>query len=125
MAPAAPLFGVSIDAGYQSQYFLLGINQVHNSGAFDSNGKPIPYEDDSDVFYGGISAHWNGLGAGVKYIRGTTSYLTRFSDDDNGFTPNRVSATYEEIVATVHYTLAVLPDGMLNVTGAAGREAPG
>lgn len=105
MAPAAPAIEISVDAGYQSRYYFLGFNEVLNAG---NAGR-----QDTDVYYGGISGHWNGLGAGVKYIRGTSSFLTRFSAG----TPNQVVAKYEEIVANVHYTLAVLPDGMLNVTG--------
>ena len=111
-----PLFELSVDGGYQSRYYHLGINRVLNGGfiapGIDGLEGRTTQPEDTDVFYSGISAHWNGFGLGVKYVRGTTDVETRFSQFDRP-----VTTEYEELVADISYTLAVLPDGWMNVTG--------
>jgi hypothetical protein len=106
--PAPALFEISVDAGYQSRYYYLGANQILNAN--DSATGNLAQPEDTDVYYTGVSAHWNGFGGSVKYVRGTNEIETRFSK-------NPVNTTYEEIVTNLNYTLAVLPDGWMNVTG--------
>ncbi len=114
--PPPALFEVSIDGGYQSRYYHLGINRVLNGGflaqGVDGFEDRATQPEDTDVFYSGVAAHWNGFGLGVKYVRGTTDVETRFSRLN---TPVRTE--YEELVANISYTLALLPDGWMNVTG--------
>jgi len=114
--PPPALFEVSIDGGYQSRYYHLGLNRVLNGGflaqGIDGLEGRTTQPEDTDVFYSGIAAHWNGLGLGLKYVRGTTDVETRFSQF---FSPVRTE--YEELVANISYTLAVLPGGWMNVTG--------
>jgi hypothetical protein len=118
IAAPAPLFELSLDGGYQSRYYHLGTNRVLSGGFVVSPEFASLFEgrltkpEDTAVYYGGVSANWNGLGAGVKYVRGVTDIETRFSRGDN-----IVRTEYEELVANISYSLAVLPDGWLNVTG--------
>jgi len=116
--PPPPLFEVSIDGGYQSRYYHLGSNRVLAGGfvvdpLFASlfEGR-LTKPEDTSVYYGGVSAHWNGFGLGVKYVRGVDAVETRFSTGDN-----LVRTEYEELVADLNYTFAVLPGGWLTVTG--------
>jgi hypothetical protein len=107
------LFELSVDAGYQSRYYHLGLNRVLNAAFVDpSQPDRTSGPEDTDVFYGGVSGNWNGFGGGVKYVRGTTDIETRTSELDQ-----LVRTVYEEIVANIHYSFAVLPDGWLNATG--------
>ena len=85
IAAPAPLFEMSADAGYQSRYYYLGINRVLAAGfilppelAPLAEGRTTDPED-TGVAYAGVSANWNGLGFGVKYVRGVTDIESQFS----------------------------------------------
>ncbi len=126
--PQPALFELSIDGGYQSRYYHLGSNRILDGGFVvdqrvislledlldiplgDLLADRLTRPEDTAVYYSGVSANWNGFGLGLKYVRGVDAVETRFS-----LSPVRTE--YEELVANISYTLAVLPDGWMNVTG--------
>ncbi len=103
----APGLSLSLDGGYQSRYYFLGLNQIENAvGSFDS--------DKTQMWYSGVTAAFRGLGAGVRYIRGPEKFqpISAFSEFETN---------YEEWVFDVNYSLKLFPRDLLNVT--AGYEA--
>ncbi|MFT5469791.1 MAG: hypothetical protein ACI8UO_004913 [Verrucomicrobiales bacterium] len=98
----------SVDGGYQSRYYYLGLNQIESAVAsFNS--------DETQMWYGGVTAAYKGFSAGVRYVQSANKLqaLRAF--------PDVVTTNYEEWVFDVKYSLDILPQQLLNVTG--GYEA--
>ncbi len=68
-------FTFSLDGGYQSRYYFMGLNQIDaaTNDFFDVDG------DETSMGYAGAGVNFKGLGIGFKYIRGTQSIEPRYS----------------------------------------------
>jgi len=109
--PVKPI-NVSVEGGFQSRYYFLGLNQILNAAANLET-------EDTQMWYTGASANLWGFGLGVKYIRSFEEMQTINSVPDflhpDGI-DNLVFDNYEEWVFDANYSLDLLPDQFLNAT---------
>lgn len=95
--PEPSPFTFAVEAGYQSDYVYRGLAQITNA-VF-----PFDPDEEYDMWYVGVTMQWEGLSAGIKYIRSFDS------DMNPRYHPTLTKeSAYSEIVFDINYTLGLI-----------------
>ncbi len=92
---------IAVEGGYQSQYVYNGVNRIRLGTA--TNAGWTASDEDFDMYYLGVSAKWEGVSFGLKFINSLDSDLKPTFDPSNS-----ANHEYSEYVVDLNYTLGLI-----------------